>query len=63
MEVCNTSIGFIIRVTDDEKHAIYVQDFEAFEETVIYLCRQHIGTQFDFSVVFEEVSDVDFDES
>ena len=49
-----TPFLFRIRVTDDEDHAISVQDFDSFENTLLFLCMENLNEELDFSIMFVE---------
>ena len=49
-----TPILFKIRVTDDEEHAISVNDFDSFENTILFLCMENLNEELDFSIMFVE---------
>lgn len=50
-------IQFNIRVTDDDKHCIFVQDFDAFEEFLIGYCLTHLNENVKFTIKFRTVSE------
>lgn len=54
-------VHFNIRVTDDEKHCIYVQDFDAFEEFLIGYCLGNLNDEVCFTIMFRTVRDDDDD--
>lgn len=56
------TIFFRVRVTDDDKHCIYVNDFDAFEDCVLQLCSAHLDETQVFAIKFEQVKEVEDDE-